>query len=196
MLGLASLAAAQDPPLTITSTSPLPSGVVDADYSQRFEATGGTGVYTAWVVTTGTLPAGLSLNSATGELNGTPTQEGTSTFTVRVTDSAQSTASQQFTLTVWVNPPPIPQCVFNPFLAVPAQQLVFGVRIGGAYPLTMTGTLTLTFEPDTIAPADDPAIQFASGGWTLNFTIEAGQTSATFAGTPAFKPEPWPAASG
>ncbi len=187
MLGLASLAAAQVAPLTITSTSPLPSGVVDADYSQRFEATGGTGVYTAWAVTTGMLPAGLSLNSTTGALTGTPTQEGTSTFTVRVTDSAQNTASQQFALPVWVNPPPTPWIRFISGPGGPAQQRFFDVRIGAAYPLTITGALTLAFAPNAHFPVDDPAIQFADGGRTLNFTIQAGETVATFAGTPAYQ---------
>jgi len=187
MLGLASLGAAQVAPLTITSTSLLPSGVVGETYNQTFEATGGTGVYAAWAVTTGTLPAGLSLNSTTAVLTGTPTQAGTSTFTVRVTDSAQNTASQQFTLTVWVTPPPVPRIDFISNPNVPAPQVSLYAFIRTAYPLTVTGTLRLTFEPNATAAADDPAIQFAGGGRTLNFTIEAGKTSATFDGTPAFQ---------
>ena len=185
MLGLASLGTAQVAPLTITSTSPLPSGVVGGTYNQTFAATGGTGVYTAWAVTTGTLPAGLTLNSASGELTGTPTQEGTSTFTVRVTDSAQNTASQQFTLTVWVNPPPTPY--LDAIFGSQPSQVTFGIFIDTDYPMTITGTVTLTFAPDGIGPADDPAIQFVGGGRTLNFTIEAGKGFATFAGNQAFQ---------
>ena len=185
MLGLASLAAAQVAPLTITSTSPLPSGVVYAAYSQTFTASGGTAVYAAWAVTTGMLPAGLSLNSTTGGLTGTPTQAGESTFTVRVTDSAQSTASQQFTLTVSVNPPPTPY-VDGLYSSHPLQR-AFGIFIDTDYPLTITGTVTLSFTPDVIGLADDPAIQFAGGGRTLNFTIEAGEYFATFAGTAAYQ---------
>lgn len=38
-----------------------------------------------WSVTSGALPAGLTLNAATGELSGTPTVSGTANFTVRAT---------------------------------------------------------------------------------------------------------------
>ena len=60
----------------------------------------------------------------------------------------------------------------------PAQQPTFDVQLSAAYPLTITGTVTLTFTPNAVNAADDPAIQFSGGGRTLNFTIPAGQTSA------------------
>ena len=57
--------------LTITTTS-LPNGTVNTAYSQTLAATGGTGAYT-WTLTSGTLPAGLSLNASSGLISGTPT---------------------------------------------------------------------------------------------------------------------------
>jgi hypothetical protein len=63
-------------------------------------ASGGTGTYT-W--TGSGLPAGLSLNSATGHITGTPTNGNlvTSNITVTVTDSAGGTATTStFTWTV------------------------------------------------------------------------------------------------
>src|SRR5262245_25963348 len=73
-------------PLSITTGSPLPSGIIGTAYSQTFSATGGTTPY-RWSLVTGSLPAGLSF-SASGVLNGTPTSAGTFNFTVRTTDSA------------------------------------------------------------------------------------------------------------
>ena len=76
---------------TIT-TSSLPNGEVNVAYSQTLAATGGVPPYSNWTVTTGLLPAGLSLNSSTGVISGTPSATGTSTFSVTVKDSAGSTS--------------------------------------------------------------------------------------------------------
>jgi hypothetical protein len=46
----------------------------------------------------------------------------------------------------------------------------------------VNGTVTLSFQPDAAVPADDPAIQFITGGRTASFTIPAGSTQATFPG--------------
>lgn len=73
------------PTLTIT-TSSLPAANIGVSYSGTLAATGGVTPYT-WSVTTGALPAGLTLNPATGAITGTPTAAGTFTFTVTVTDS-------------------------------------------------------------------------------------------------------------
>lgn len=73
------------PTLTITTTS-LPAANIGVAYSGTLAATGGVTPYT-WSITTGSLPSGLTLNSATGAITGTPTAAGTFTFTVTVTDS-------------------------------------------------------------------------------------------------------------
>ena len=88
-------------PLLITTTS-LPNGQVGAPYSQTLFATGGAGSHT-WALTAGTLPAGLSLNTATGLISGTPTETATSTpLTFQTTDSGSpaQTATANLTLTV------------------------------------------------------------------------------------------------
>jgi hypothetical protein len=90
------------PTLSITTTSPLKTGVANSAYSQTFAATGGSGTGYTWTVTAGgsTLtPLNLSLSSA-GVLTGTPTANGSASFTVQVTDSASHTLSAPFTLTV------------------------------------------------------------------------------------------------
>jgi arylsulfatase A-like enzyme len=55
-------------------------------YSYDFDTFGGDPPFT-WEIETGAAPPGLILNPATGVLSGTPTQRGSWTFTVRVTDS-------------------------------------------------------------------------------------------------------------
>ena len=82
-------------PLTISSTSPLPAGVVGASYSFTPQASGGTQPY-QW--TAFSLPAGLSINS--GVISGTPTAAGTFSLNLTVTDAVRSTTTQTFTLIV------------------------------------------------------------------------------------------------
>jgi hypothetical protein len=86
-------------PLAV-STSSLPAATVGDSYSQDLSASGGISPY-SWSVTSGSLPAGLSLASD-GTVSGTPTAVGSSTFTVQATDSGSpaQTATQQLTLTV------------------------------------------------------------------------------------------------
>ena len=84
------------------SPTTLPAAAVATSYSATtITASGGTSPYT-YNVTSGALPAGLTLSSA-GVLSGTPTAGGTFTFTITATDSAtptHNTGSQSYTLTV------------------------------------------------------------------------------------------------
>ena len=73
--------------VTIT-TDALPDGKVGEAYSQTLAADGTAPI--TWSVENGDWPTGLSLNKDTGEISGTPTAAGTSTFTVKATNSAGS----------------------------------------------------------------------------------------------------------
>jgi hypothetical protein len=68
----------------ITTTS-LPSAIAGQSYSQQLTASGGVGPY-VWSVVSGTLPTGITLDSA-GVISGKPTALGQFTFTVQVVDS-------------------------------------------------------------------------------------------------------------
>jgi len=86
--------------VTITTPTSLVDGYPNTAYSSiTLAATGGSGTYTSWTVTSGSVPAGMTLSTA-GVLNGTPTTAGSYSFVVKVTDSASNTATATFTLTV------------------------------------------------------------------------------------------------
>lgn len=80
-------------PIAIATTA-LPSGQVGSPYSTTLFASGGTAPY-SWSLTGGTLPVGLSLNSSTGAITGTPTAAASSTqLTLTVTDSSNPALSK------------------------------------------------------------------------------------------------------
>jgi hypothetical protein len=83
--------------VTITTTG-LPFGTKSVFYSTQFAATGGTTPY-SWVVTSGALPPGLTLN-ANGVLSGTPTLSGTFSFGVTVRDASGGKANRNFSLSI------------------------------------------------------------------------------------------------
>ncbi len=56
-------------------------------------------------------------------------------------------------------------------------QPTVGLTLASAYPVALTGVLTLSVSGTLPA---DPAVQFATGGRTVSFTIAANQTSAVF----------------
>lgn len=85
--------------VTIITSSPLPAGTVGVIYAQTLSASGGTGQYT-WSVSQGSLPGGLSLNPATGQVTGQPNTAGTFYCLLKVTDSDQSSTSKSFALTI------------------------------------------------------------------------------------------------
>ncbi len=97
----------QSGPLSISTTS-LPYATANVAYSTSLTAVGGTTPY-VWSILSGSLPAGLSLNSSSGAIAGTPATAGTYTFTAQVTDSTTpaQTATKSLsievlsTVTIW-----------------------------------------------------------------------------------------------
>ena len=87
--------------LTITSST-LPSATVSTSYSTALQASGGTPGYT-WSITSGSLPAGLTLAATSGAISGTPTTSGTSNFTATVTDSSNPAQTQSASTSIVVN---------------------------------------------------------------------------------------------
>ena len=114
-------------------------------------------------------------------LSGTPTRNGTYTFTVTV----NAAVSKQFTLLVSVPAAPALSVTGLTDTVNPALQPPFNVQLSAAYSLPISGSIRLDFVPDAVNPADDPAVQFSAGGRTLSFAIPAGQTSAFPTSPPA-----------
>ena len=144
------------------TTASLPAGQVAVPYSQTIAVSGGTSPY-VFSVSTGSLPAGLSLASATGSVSGTPTKAGSFSFTVQVTDHIGATATQTYTLTV--------SAVSLPVITT-TSPLPNGT-IGFSYSATLAATGGTTPYAWSIASGALPA------GLALN------ATTGTIAGTPS-----------
>ena len=71
----------------LTASSALGAGEVGLRYSGRVRAAGGIAPL-RWSVATGTLPAGLTLDQATGAVRGLPRSAGASALTFAVTDAS------------------------------------------------------------------------------------------------------------
>ena len=86
-------------PLVIQTTT-LSSATVGTAYSEAINVNGGVPPYT-YSIPNGSLPAWATLSN--GKITGTPasTDTGSSTFTVKVTDSASQSVTQSYTLTVY-----------------------------------------------------------------------------------------------
>jgi hypothetical protein len=142
-------------PLSIVTTS-LAGGSVGTPYSQTLMANGGTPPYT-WSISLGALPAGLTLNSTSGAITGTPSAMGTSNFTIKVTDSVSATASANLSITIDAD------------LTITTTSLPGG-SVGKAYSATITASGGVT--PYTWSITGNPA-------W-----LSIGPTTGVLSGTP------------
>jgi hypothetical protein len=84
----------------------LKGGAVGTAYSETVSAVNGTSPYT-FAVSSGSLPAGCSLNTSTGVISGTPTTAATYTFSIQTTDaSAMVGPAQSFQIIIAGAPTP------------------------------------------------------------------------------------------
>jgi hypothetical protein len=84
--------------LTVEATD-LPAGIEGAYYTESLAAGGGVLPY-KWIVSGGTLPAGLELNGDTGEISGIPSQTTTSQVQFTVIDANQNTSEMNVTMAI------------------------------------------------------------------------------------------------
>ncbi len=165
-------------PALAISTTALAAGVQSTAYtSQTLAASGGSGVYT-WAIDSGTLPAGLTLNTSTGAITGTPTAAGTSNFTARVTDSASVTTTKALSITVsgsgvlTIVTASLPSATQN---TAYSQSLTAAGGAGG-YSWTLSGGTTL---PTGLTLSTAGLISGTpTGTGTSTFTVQATDTAA------------------
>jgi hypothetical protein len=168
--------------LVITATSPLPGDTIGAAYSQAIAFTGGTAPF-SWSVTSGTLPAGLTLTNDV--LSGTPTATGSSTFTVKVIDAAMANVSKSLTMTIYA----LPVITTTNLLASNTVGAVYSqvfAATGGTPPLSWS--LDSGAFPDGLALSTNVLSGTLAAAGTFNFTLRATDavsvtTTKTFAVT-------------
>lgn len=83
----------------------IEDGKINKAYTDRTVVVGGNTPYVTQV--TGSFPAGLTINSATGVLSGMPSVSGVFTFTVNSTDADNANVSKTYTITIEGVPPTI-----------------------------------------------------------------------------------------
>jgi len=129
-------------PPPIMLTCPAATAQVGVAYSSALVATGGTPPYT-FSISSGSLPPGLTLNTTTGAITGTPTTAGTYSFTGMVVDSSGKPAgTTTANCTITVTAAPTATCaVINAVQGTPITPvtLVGSGGAGGPYTFTATG---------------------------------------------------------
>lgn len=154
------------------STPSLPNGTVGTPYNQTLQLQSGTGTAPFTWSVTGTLPTGLSLNTSTGEISGTPSATGTFNFTPHVADSLSLTDT---------TPPPLSIVISSSAPTINTTALPVGT-VGVAYSQALVatggvGTLvwgtTLGSLPTNLSLSPAGVISGTpTGTGTANFTVQ------------------------
>jgi hypothetical protein len=123
--------------------------LINDSYLEELQGWGGRPPYT-WSISEGSLPTGLDLDTATGKISGTPTETGSWTFTVRLTDSTTPTpeyVEKQFTIHVVelkVTPGPAnPLSAFIPTLSQDTVMMQF--KLSTAIGISAAEVTSITF---------------------------------------------------
>jgi GH25 family lysozyme M1 (1,4-beta-N-acetylmuramidase) len=168
------------PTITLSPTS-FANGTVGTAYSQTVTA---NGVATTWTYSRsgGTLPGGLTLNSSTGVLSGTPTSAGSFSFTIAATGANGCSASQAYT--VVVSNPPTDFGDYSGF--TDASSIVVSTLKIGAITDDETAAVTNPFATgdDTSGSDDEDGVtlpaslhQGTASSMTVNVTNTSGSTA-------------------
>ena len=174
-----------NPQLTVTTTT-LAAGTVGTSYNQTLVAGGGITPY-AWTVTTGSLPAGLSLNGATGAITGKPTgpQVGAISFTVTVTDAESPAKTANANLSITISAPALTITTGSEPTGVLNQSYSGSLSAtGGITPYTWSisaGSLPpgLTLNASTGAITGTDSTETGTFGFTVQVTDSESPTPST-----------------
>lgn len=179
LTGTTSTTVSVPPPPTLSC--PAAAGTLNLPYASTFAAFGGTGTFTAYSISSGALPPGLTLNSA-GGIVGIPAVAGTFAFMGSVTDTAGITGVSP-SCSIAISPPP---CTYN--LSYSSRTFT---RDGGnsAVEVTASDVSCPVFASSSVGwlTFSGPLPQYGSS--TIYYTVASNQgsrrqTSATVANLP------------
>ncbi|MGH9450967.1 MAG: putative Ig domain-containing protein, partial [Terriglobia bacterium] len=119
----------------------LPLADLNQPYDATLSAASGAPPYT-WAVSSGSLPPGLTLNSNSGQISGSPTKSGNFTMTITARDAIGDSTSANFSIEVFAQSLSSPQIVTTDLHLGDIQQPYNAVltALGGAAPYTWTVT--------------------------------------------------------
>ncbi|MBX7221705.1 MAG: putative Ig domain-containing protein [Blastocatellia bacterium] len=164
------------PAITVNPAT-LPNGKQDTAYNQAFSASGG-GQIAKYVLSGGSLPAGLTLNQTSGILSGTPETTGSFSFELTASDNNRCLGARRFTLTIAPATPGVSS--FSPTSGRAGTSVtIFGRRLTGATQVQFGGRPATNF---TVNSAGQITAVVPAGTTTGQITVTTPggtNTSAT-----------------
>jgi hypothetical protein len=161
-------------PTIVVSPSSLAGGTVGTPYSQSVAASGGSGTY-SYAVSAGSLPLGLTLNSSTGALTGTPTAAGPFNFTITGTDTVTTGAGAPYSGGQAYSP-----TVAKGTASVGVSNLT---QTYTGSPLSVTATTSPTGLSVSCTYNSSPTAPTAAGTYSVQCTINDPNYTGTASGT-------------
>ena len=166
--------------VTVNSSIPVVtastfSGTVGVAFNQSISDTGSP---TSYAITSGTLPAGLSFNTTTGEITGTPTTV-VSGATVQVTATNSNGTSEAATITFNI-------AKGSSTVAVTGSTTIFTYNGSAQGPATVsssgsTGAVTFSYSGSGFGPSATPPVNVGSYSVTATLAEDANYNGATSA---------------
>jgi len=155
-------------------TGALTNGTIGTAFNQTVQVTGGVAPF-AWKVSNGALPHNLSLiPSATNAvtISGTPDTVAESiTFIIEVADSARTTASQAYTVSILLQADSL---LLSPASFAFGSQIIGGTSSAQTETPTNTATVDMVINSIAIAPTAATAGEFKQTGTTCGSSLAAG----------------------
>lgn len=162
-------------PITI-SPATMPSGTVAIAYSGvTLSAAGGTAPY-SFAVTSGALPPGLTLSGNT--ISGTPTTQGTFSFSITATDSAGTPVTGTASYSITIGAPNITVTNTPTAAAISTPYSFMLTASGGTPPYTFTLDGGTTLPPGLVLASDGTISGTPTTLGTTNFTVRVTDSSS------------------